>query len=310
MNLNVALTDYLSLRRSLGYKLTSDAKALKSFVGYLEQHGLDHITTVSALQWARQTNSKRPYRWSRRLCFVRGFACYLSALDRRTEIPSSTLLQSKYHRPTPFMITAEHIDCLLQGALNRPRLPTIVTKTLHCLYGLLSVTGLRISEALKLTCQDIDFDSGVLTINHSKFGKSRLVPLQASSVKMLRDYQHTRQSAIGNRHVVHWFINQYGKPIGYDSVRYHFRKIFQVMGHQPQPGRANPRLHDLRHYFAVSTITRWYEDGADVHAKLPILSAYLGHVETRDTYWYISACPNLMLAAAQRLENNNQGGLL
>ena len=127
---------------------------------------------------------------------------------------------------------------------------------------------------------------------------------------MLRDYQHTRQSAIGNRHVVHWFINQYGKPIGYDSVRYHFRKIFQVMGHQPQPGRANPRLHDLRHYFAVSTITRWYEDGADVHAKLPILAAYLGHVETRDTYWYISACPNLMLAAAQRLENNNQGGLL
>lgn len=306
MNLHTRLSDYLSLRRSLGYKLVSDGKILNTFVCYLLQNEMEYITVENALTWAKKSTSKRPSRWGSRLSIVRGFASYLSALDQRTEIPPVGLLPSKHQRPTPFIFTREDINQLLHGARNKAKTPAMLKESLSCLYGLMSITGLRVSEALKLTDQDIDFVTGVVTVECSKFGKSRLVPLHQSTTTALQRYQSTRKRACGIN-TSHFFVNQYGKPISYDCVRYHFRKIVQFMDQPNQPGKPTPTLHDLRHYFAISTITQWYEAGEDVHAKLPILSTFLGHVEIRDTYWYISACPSLMLAAVQRLERE-QGG--
>ena len=308
MSLHAALCDYLSLRRSLGYKLVSDGQILNSFVCYLLQNKLEYITVENALTWAKRSTSKRPCRWGRRLSIVRGFAGYLSTLDQRTEIPPAGLLPSMHQRPTPFMFTRKHIDQLLHGAMNRPQTPKILKETLCCLYGLMSVTGLRVSETLKLTDQDINFATGVITVECSKFGKSRLVPLHQSTITALQRYQSIRKRVF-DCSVDQFFVNQYGKSIGYGSVRYHFLKIFQSMGNPNQPGKPRPTLHDLRHYFAISTITHWYEAGEDVHAKLPMLSTFLGHVETRDTYWYISACPRLMLSATQRLESDKGGKL-
>ena len=303
MNLHTRLSDYLSLRRSLGYKLVSDGKLLNGFVCYLLQNKLDYITVGNALTWAKQSTSKRPCHWCRRLGIVRGFASYLSALDQRTEIPPVELLSGRYQRPTPFILTRREIDQLLQGAMSRPNTPKILQQSLCCIYGLMSVTGLRISEALNLKDLDVNLATGVITVECSKFGKSRLVPLHRSTVTALQTYQDIRKQTFGHS-LEHFFANQYGKPIRYDCVRYHFQKIFKSMEYASQPGKLWPTLHDIRHYFAISTITHWYETGEDVQAKLPRLSAYLGQVETRDTYWYLSACPNLMLAAAQRLENN------
>jgi integrase/recombinase XerD len=191
----------------------------------------------------------------------------------------------------------------VRGAISRPSIPNILAQSLYCLYGLLVVTGLRISEALKLRDQDIDFEAGILTVESSKFGKSRWVPLHPTTVTELKHYQDIRKEHF-DTNTGHFFSNQFGKPIGYDSVRYHFKKIFKSMGRADQSGRSGPTLHSLRHFFAISTITQWYEAGEDVQSKLPILSTFLGHVETRDTYWYISACPSLMLAATQRLESS------
>lgn len=301
MNLHVRLSDYLTLRRSLGYKLVSDGKLLNSFVCYLMHNDLEYITTENALVWAKKSISKRPCCWGRRLSTIRGFASYLCTLDQRTEVPPAGLLPSKRQRPSPFIFTKKGINQLLHGARNNTKTPAILKESLSCLYGLMSVTGLRISEALKLTDQDINFVTGVVTVECSKFGKSRLVPLHPSTNTALQCYQNIRKRAFGNN-TSHFFVNQYGKPMGYYCVRYHFQKLVELIDQPNQPGKPRPTLHDLRHYFAISTITHWYEAGEDVHAKLPILSTFLGHVETRDTYWYISACPNLMLAAVQRLE--------
>lgn len=302
MNMHRRLRDYLSLRRSLGYKLVSDGKILNSFVSYLQDRKIEYITVENALTWAKQSTSKRPCRWGRRLSIIRGFASYLSALDQRTEIPPAELLSSQHQRPTPYILARKDIDLLLQGALSRPNTPRILQQSLNCVYGLMSVTGLRISEVLNLRDQDVNFAAGVITVECSKFGKSRLTPLHWSTVAVLQRYQDTRKQIFGD-HSGYFFADQYGKPIRYDCVRYHFQKIFESMNHPNQAGKPRPTLHGLRHYFAISTITRWYESGADVQAKMPMLSTFLGHVETRDTYWYISACPDLMLAAVRRLEN-------
>ena len=302
MNLHIRLSDYLSLRRSLGYKLVSEGKLLNTFVCYLDRNSLDYVTIETSLSWAKKSVSTRPCRWGRRLSIIRGFAGYLLTLDQRTEVPPVDLLPTQHRRPTPFLLTMKDIEKLLYGTINRPNTPEMLRRSLYCIYGLLVVTGLRISEALKLRDQDIDFEGGVITVECSKFGKSRLVPLHPTTIGALQSYQEIRKKALNNS-MNHFFANQHGKPIGYDSVRYHFKKIFKSIGLADQPGKIQPTLHDLRHFFAISTIRRWYESGEDVQAKLPIFSTFLGHVETRNTYWYISACPDLMMAAAHRLEN-------
>lgn len=306
MNLHEALNDYLSLRRSLGFKLHSDGAALATFVAFLEKSKDEYITTEKAICWAKLTSSKRPSQLGRRLCFVRGFAAYLSAFDDRTEIPPADLFPSKHHRPTPYLFTDIEIRRLVKAAGQLPGADTFLKLSLSCLFGLLSVTGLRISEALNLHVENMDLESGILTISGAKFGKTRLIPLHSSMVIVLIRYRDARQQFLQMQSTDYWFVNQHRKRLTYYCVRYHFRKLIKSLDIDTKSGHPTPRLHDLRHHFAVSTLTRWYKNGVDVDARLPVLSAYLGHVETRDTYWYISACPILMNAAKNRLEKHWQ----
>lgn len=206
------------------------------------------------------------------------------------------------HRPPPYFFTDTDIDRLLQDALAMPAKEAFANHTLHCLLGLLSVSGLRISEALGLTLDDVDLDEGLLTIRATKFGKSRLVPLHETTVEILVDYHKRRARFLAGRHIPHWFINTTGGRLGYDSVRRAFRRL--TGGLHSQPGRPRPRLHDLRHRFAMKTLLQWYREGQDVHQRLPTLSAFLGHVQVSDTYWYLSACPELLEAATERLERH------
>ena len=175
--------DYLALRRGLGFKLHTDGTGLLSFVEFMEHAQADYISTERALAWAQLPTSVQPAQWSRRLRFVRGFARYCSAFDARTEIPSAELLPFRAQRPTPYFFTDNDIERLLQAALQFPAKAPFVNWTFYCLLGLLSVSGLRISEALGLTLDDVDLDEGVLTIRSSKFGKSRLIPLHDTTVK-------------------------------------------------------------------------------------------------------------------------------
>ncbi len=294
------LQDYLTMRRALGFKLRTEGTGLSSFVDFMEQARADHVSTDLALAWARQPASVQPARWARRLSYVRGFARYCGAFDPRTELPPSGLLPFEYQRPSPYFLTDDDVGRLLQGALRWPAKEGLANHTLYCLFGLLSVSGLRIGEALGLTLDDVDLDEGILTIRSAKFGKSRLVPLHATTVKALADYREHRERFLAGRQVPCWFVNARGARLGYDSVRYAFRRL--TAGLRSQPGRSRPRLHDLRHRFAVVTVLRWYRDGQDVELRLPVLSAFLGHLEIGNTYWYLSACPELLGEAKERLE--------
>ena len=296
------LQDYLAMRRALGFKLRTEGTGLLSFVAFMEQAQADSISTDLALAWAKQPTSVQPNRWAQRLSYVRGFARYCSAIDPRTEIPPLGLLPFPHRRPSPYFFTDDDIDRLLQGALQLPAKEDFANHTLYCLFGLLSVSGLRICEALGLTLDDVDLDAGILTIRSTKFGKSRLVPLHATTVEVLTDYRERREQFLAGRQVPHWFVSVRGGRLGYDCVLRAFHRL--TAGLPSQPGRSRPRLHDLRHHFALMTVVHWYRDGQDVERRLPVLSAFLGHVQVSDTYWYLSACPELLGAAKARLERH------
>ncbi len=294
------LQDYLAMRRALGFKLYVEGVGLLSFVTFMEQAQADFISTDLALAWAKQPAMAQPVWWANRLSFVRGFARYCQAIDPRTQVPPLALLPFSRRRPSPYFFSDEDIDHLLQSALQLPAKVGFVNQALYCLFGLLAVSGLRIGEALGLTLEDVDLNQGILTIRSTKFGKSRLVPLHPTTIQVLADYRDRREQFLAGRQLPHWFVNARRERLGYDCVRRVFRRLTD--GLPTQPGRSRPRLHDLRHRFALVTVLHWYRDGQDVEQRLPTLSAFLGHVQVSDTYWYLSACPELLEAAKDRLE--------
>jgi integrase len=191
--LRTAVQEYLTLRRSLGFKLHDAGKGLLAFVTFLEQHRAAYITRQWALTWAQQPSTVQPTEWARRLSFVRGFARHRSATDPRTEIPPDGVLPYRPKRARPYLYTDDEISSLLRAALTLPGRGGLRPWTYHGLFGLLSVSGLRIGEARNLHVDDVDLDTGVLTIRGAKFGKSRLVPLHASSREVLAGYLARRR---------------------------------------------------------------------------------------------------------------------
>jgi len=294
------LNDYLAMRRALGFKFYSEGTGLLGFVRFMEQQHANTIRADLALAWAKLPTTVQPVRWAQRLSYVRGFARYCRAFDEATEIPHAQLLPFSRRSPAPYPFTGAHVETLLQSALQLPTKDGLTNYTYHCLFGLLVVAGLRIGEALSLTLEDVDLNEELLTIRSTKFGKSRLVPLHSTSVEVLAEYGHRRDQFLGGRAIGHWFVNAQGTRLKYDAVHDVFRRLTSAL--PEQGGCRRPRLHDLRHYFAITTLVRWYREGQDVERRLPVLSAFLGHVEVRDTYWYLSARPELLEAAKNCLE--------
>lgn len=293
--LREAVGEYLALRRGLGFTLRDAGIGLVDFVSFLEQQGAASITTALALAWAR------------RLSYVRGFARYRSATDARTEIPPWGLLPHRPERARPYLYTDAEIQQLLEAALHLAPAAGLRAWTYHALLGLLAVTGLRISEALGLTLEDVDLRAGVLTVRGTKFGKSRLVPLHASTQQVLAAYTLRREDFLAGRRAVSFFVSRRGTRLDGATVRRTFYTLSRQIGLRGPSASHGPRLHDFRHRFAVQTLVQWYRAGAEVGPRLPILSTYLGHVQVRDTYWYLTACPELMGCAVQRLEQRWEG---
>ncbi len=303
--LRQALHEYLALRRSLGFKMNDAGLQLPRFVHFMEQRQAEHITSRLALAWARQSTTVQPAEWARRLGFVRGFARYRSATDAATEIPAVGLLPHRSTRARPYLYSELDIEQLLAAAL---RLPTAWPRTplrphlYHCLLGLLSVTGLRIDEALHLRMDDVDLDQALLTIRGAKLGRQRLVPLHASTCTVLAAYLEHREQVFGDRASTYFFVSNRGNRLDGGDVHRTFYALSRQVGLRGQNDSFGPRLHDLRHRFAVNTLLRWYASGEDAARRLPVLSTYLGHVHVADTYWYLSAWPELMSQAMARLE--------
>lgn len=305
--LREAVRDYLALRRSLGFKLKKHQRFLEEFVAFLDQAGASQITSKLALQWATEPQQIQPSEWAARLGVVRGFARYWSATDPATEIPPKGLLPYRPHRARPYLFSDEEIRQLLEAAQNIHSTHSLQPWTYYCLLGLLSVTGLRISEALNLKTADIEWPEGILTIRDAKFGKSRLIPLHASTQKVLCDYAVRREQIFASQKAAYFFPSRLNGRLDEGQVRRTFYTLSRQIGIRGVSAGQGPRLHDFRHRFAVQTLLHWHRNGEDVRRRLPILSTYLGHGHVTDTYWYITATPELMAAISERLEKRWEG---
>ena len=297
-----SIQDYLALRRSLGFKLRDAGLCLAKFAAFLEARGALHITTALALEWVQQSPSADPATCAQRLGYVRGFTRYHLASDPQTEMPPPGLLPFRAHRARPYLYTDEDIARLLQCALELPPGDGLRPWTYHCLLGLLSVTGLRIGEAIRLKAEDVDLQAMVLTIRGTKFGKSRLIPIHPSTGEVLEQYRTRRERFLAGHAALTFFITSRGNHLDIGDIHRTFYLLSRRIGLRGEAASHGPRLHDFRHRFAVQTLLRWYRSGEDAERRMPVLSTYLGHVHVADTYWYLSACPELMGLAVARLE--------
>jgi integrase len=300
--LRQAVDEYLALRRGLGFPLRQPGAMLHQFAAFLERAGAPSITRELALRWAQLPAHAQPAQWASRLRVVRRFAQFWSASDPRTEVPPLGLLPHRYGRTPPYIYTEGEIRRLIAVARQLPSATGLRPATYATLLGLLAVTGLRISEALALDRADVDWSEAVLTIRRTKFGKSRLVPVHPSTHRALRRYTRLRDRVYPKPTTESVFVSERGARLTAWTVRYTFNQLSRRMGLRGPADRRGPRLHDLRHRLAVATLLRWYRAGVDVERHLPELSTYLGHGHIADTYWYLSAVPELLRLAAARLE--------
>jgi integrase/recombinase XerD len=296
--------DYLALRRAIGFKLENTGRLVLQFAEHLDRLGADKVTVDLAIGWARQPVQADPRWWARRLSAVRGFTAYLHPRMPGIEVPPPNLMPSRAYRATPYLYSAEQIQALMTAArdLHSP----MVAATYETLIGLMAVTGLRVGEAINLDRADVDLTVGVLIIGNAKFGKSRQVPLHPSTAAALREYARHRGLLLPSPTAANFFLSTAGTRLSVCRVESTFRDLVHRAGLQPRCARCRPRLHDLRHSFAVNTVLDWYRQDADVQAKMPLLSTFLGHVDPSATYWYLSAAPELMALACARLEQNEK----
>ena len=294
--------DYLALRRTLGFGLHIEGNELLRFARYADGVGhRDALTIELAMQWATQpSESHRLYR-ARRLDVVRRFATHRRIFDPRTEVPPMGLLgPSNGPRPVPHIYSDEEIAALLKETTKLRPSRGLGPHTYATLFGLLSCTGLRVSEALRLGRTEVDLTARVLTVVETKFHRSRLVPLHPSTVAALRAYATRRDRDIPRADPNAFFVTDGGTPLRYCHAHTAFKRLRHRLG-WVRAGRL-PRIHDLRHTFAVRRLLRWYDEGRDISQHIIQLSTYLGHVKLKDTYWYLTAIPALMTAAAARFE--------
>lgn len=307
------LADYLELRRELGFDLGRAESRLRSFLTLLKARRVSRITTALAVEFASRSDHRTASTQAGYLSAIRGFAQYLSGIDPKTEIPPAGLFRHE-RRPQPYIYSDDDIDRLIGAAGRHSSTPRYALKpfTLQGVLGLLAVTGMRLTEALNLKPEDIDWSQGAVTIGRAKFQKTRLVPLHESTLRQRRAYARRRDRFFAarpwRRPVNRFFVSTHGGQLTNTGIGDDFRSLTRRLGLRDPGAHRGPRIHDLRHRFAVATLLRWYRSGKDVERLLPALSTYLGHVFITGTYWYLTCTPELMAAAGKRLEKRWEGG--
>lgn len=307
ITLSQRLTEYLSLRRSLGFDLMFEERVLRVFTAFADRETTDHITVDLFLRWKAAYGHANNSTWGHRLGMVRCFAMWLKSHDERTEVPPPGLVPVKWHRPKPHVYSCAEIASIISRAARLPSRYGLRGWTCSTLFGLIAVTGLRINEALKLDDGDVDLNAGVITVKRGKNRRARFVPIAASTTKRLAVYRAERIRLLGHGPGA-FFLNDDGRRPTDCCARYNFAVVSQDIGlRQAQRFCRHghgPRIHDLRHTFAVHTIMDWYRKDLDPNREMLRLSTYLGHVNPDNTYWYIEAVPELLTLASERAERS------
>jgi integrase/recombinase XerD len=301
-SLTTSLHEYINVRRSLGYQLKKSERYLKAFIKYLKKKNYQYITVQLALEWATlPQNVKRSY-WSRRLSTIRLFAQYRMPEDPRTEVPPLCLLSQQPNRATPYIYSEKEIRQLLE-ACHLLSSRGLRHHTYFTFFGLMVVTGCRIGELILLNRDDLDIKNNWIIIRNSKCNKSRLLPLHQTTIRQLKKYSEIRDKFPVND-VNAFFLSDLGMRMTEWSTRYAFIQISKQIGLRNSFDSYGPRIHDIRHSFAVRTLLNWYREGININKKIILLSTYLGHKKPTDTYWYITGTPELLAQAMTRLEKN------
>lgn len=293
--------DYLRLRRSFGYKLQEPGRVLAQFVAYLEAAGATTVRTDLAIEWAQLPQGVDPLQWSHRLSAIRGFARYLQTIDPAAEVPPTGVFPCGQRRPTPYLWSESDI-ARVQAAFQALRSP-LLAATYGTLWGLLAVTGLRVGETVRLRRSDVDLTEGILTVNSAKRTRTRLVPLHPTTTAALNAYAHRRDQLITTAPET-FFVSNIATAVNYGGLLKTFNEVTTELGLRTEATR--PRIHDLRHSFAVRTLIDWHAADVDIDTQMAVLSAYLGHVSASGTYWYLSASAELMHLAAGRLDQRGR----
>jgi integrase/recombinase XerD len=292
---------YLRLRHALGHDLANAVRLLPRFVSHLDSVGASTITVETSLAWVQRPDADPASSvWSRRMTVVRGFARHMSGIDPATQVPPLGLVTFRQRWRPPFIYSEHDVEALM-AEVPRVIPSAFRAGTFQTIIGLLSATGMRVGETLRLDRSDIDWAQGLMVVKASKFGKSRELPLDPTTVVALASYAKIRDRCMPQPKSSTFFISRVGTPVLYSDFGVKFRELVAACGvgvNSP----VHPRIHDLRHSFAVHTLVRWYRAGLDVGALLPRLSTYMGHLAPGYTYWYLSAAPELLALAADRLE--------
>lgn len=291
---------YLQERQALGFKTYKPTLYLSQFIGFLEEQHATFITKKLSLQWATlPANGSQSY-WASRLSVIRQFARYYSAIDPRTEIPPQGLLPCKYQRSIPYIYTEKQVVRLIKAAKKLNSETGLRASTYTAFFGLIAITGMRISEVIDLDREDVDLAKGILIVRKAKLDRTRLIPIHASTVKALRDYVRRRDQVYPQPKTTSFFVSEAGVRLTACTVRWTFNKLSCQIGLRQPTDRVGPRIHDFRHTMAVNMVRDWYKRGKNVEKLLPQLAIFLGHRHLNDTYWYMTATPELLQLAAKR----------
>lgn len=296
---------YLVYRRQMGFALTIEGTQLKRFAQFSEQIGHQGPLTVRlAIQWATSSTTGKPSTAERRIEVIRPFASYCQQFDPATEIPPRGFFGNAHHRRTPHIYTEEEIIELMDACKQLFPIGGLRSASCATIFGLIAATGLRISEATGLTRTDVDLEQGLLHIRHSKFGKSRWIPLHPTTTQALRNYSKRRDLDSLTADSEAFFMFDYGRRASTRSLEYAFTQLRTALGWQARGGHPAPRIHDLRHSFVCHRLRDWYQQGEDIDRHILALSTYIGHAKVTDTYWYVTAIPELLAIAAHRFVRN------
>ena len=303
VNMQSSVESYLAYRRQAGYALKIEGEQLRRFARFAEQANHQGPLTLDlAIRWATASQGQRTLTAARRIEVLRGFARYCQQFDTATELPPLGLFGRAHRRLTPHIYTDSEIRALLAATVYLYPPGGLRGACCKALFGLIASTGLRVSEATGLKRMDVDLRQGLLHIHGAKFGKSRLVPLHHTATHALKQYVRRRDADPAVLSGETFFVGDYARPMRTDSAEYAFRVLRRRLQWVSRGDHPAPRIHDLRHTFICRTMQRWYEDGIDIDRNILALSTYVGHVKVTDTYWYVTATPELMASAARRFE--------
>ncbi len=302
--------NYLAERRRLGFELIPCGRLLMSFARYIDaQEYCGPLTIEIMAQWAKQDKWQRgdPATWARRLKQLRPFTRYLRQFEPRTEVPDEAIFGPLQERLTPHIYNEQEIVDLLAAARDLRPPDGLRPATYETLFGLIAAAGLRVSEAVHLLEVDVDLQHGLLTVRKTKFAKSRQLPLHPSTVEALRRYRNKRRHHVAVTAEMPFFVSSKGQGLSLRQVSRIFAALRQQLEWVNRGAHDRPRIHDLRHTFAVRRVTLWQANGVEIDQAMLALSTYMGHAKISNTYWYLTAVPELMAAAAGKFEQFAKG---